>query len=372
MRMGSRTPVQSAQQHSETLALKELNGKTGSPLLVSVSSENNWNFVTWNFNFRAPRQWWNIPCLSSLMLNMIHRDFCNDQDSTVKTLPKDLNSSKFWLRWFIQTISSARTEFLHPVVIHCLVPPHWHAMAHLFPWWLRYQRYLEVWPSMAQLKWLWFWFGSLCGATASVDSAGASWFLQHLVMFRHVQTWIAASKISFRSRSAAKSKMYHHKFCVRPTLGLTWSIFAHNDTKLQPLPPTSKDTSGKRRNFKVNWHQLTNSEPKRSTDGLQKPGERFGESARHCLGGKLCGFFDYGVHLFGGCQELCVLQQVWMPGRFIGGLPTESPWKTSQNYCVTNKWTTGKPNILCKQILHRFIDLHSKISQTAYSKLVSQ
>ena len=69
---------------------------------------------------------------------------------------------KFWLRWFIQAISSAWTEFLHPAAIHCLVPPHWHAMAHLFPWWLRYQRYLEVWPSMAQLKWLWFWFGSLC------------------------------------------------------------------------------------------------------------------------------------------------------------------------------------------------------------------
>ena len=279
---------------------------------------------------------------------------------------------KFWLRWFIQAISSAWTEFPHPAVIHCLVPPHWHAMAHLFPWWLRYQRYLEVWPSMAQLKWLWFWFGSLCGATASVDSAGASWFLQHLVMFRHVQNRIAASKMSFRSHSAAKSKMYHHKFCVRPTLGLTWSIFAHNDTKLQPLPPTWKDTSGKRRNFKVNWHQLTNSEPKRSTDGLQKPGERFGESARHCLGGKLCGFFDYGVHLFGGCQEPCVLQQVWIPGRFIGGLPTESPWKTSRNDCVKNKWPTGKPNIFCKQILHRFIDLHSKISQIAYSKVISQ
>jgi len=26
------------------------------------------------------------------MLNRIHRDYCNDQDSTVKTLPKDLNS----------------------------------------------------------------------------------------------------------------------------------------------------------------------------------------------------------------------------------------------------------------------------------------
>ena len=92
MCMGSRTPVQSAQQHSGTLALKELNGKTGSSLIVSVSSDNNWNFVNWNFNFRAPRQWWNIPCLSSLMLNRIHRDYCNDQDSTVKTLPKDLNS----------------------------------------------------------------------------------------------------------------------------------------------------------------------------------------------------------------------------------------------------------------------------------------
>jgi len=96
------------------------------------------------------------------------------------------------------------------------------------------------------------------------------------------------------------------------------------------LPP--RKTPKEKDPTKENLHQLTNSEPKRSTDGLQKPGKRFGESARHCFGSwKLCGFFDDRINRCGVCQELCVLQQVWIPGRIVGGLPTESPWKTSRN-----------------------------------------
>ena len=201
-------------------------------------------------------------------------------------------------------------------------------------------KYGQAWPNSGDSK---VHFAH-CGCNYCICRFGWSQLISSTSC--DVQIWIAVSKMSFRSCSAAKSEMYHRRFWVRPALGLTWSIFAYNDTKLQPLPPTSKDTNGKQRKekdpTKENLHQLTNSEPKRST-GLQKPGKRFGESARHCFGRwKLCGFFDDRINRInrcGVCQELCVLQQVWIPGRIVGALPTESPWKTSRN---TSKWLREK------------------------------
>ena len=115
---------------------------------------NTWNVVNCNFNLRAPETVMKHP------LSFITH--VEQNSSRLLQRPRQHSENiaerpKLWLCWLIQTISSAWIEFPHPTVIHCLVPPHWHATARLFPRWLWYRRYLKdlkVWPSMAQLEWL--------------------------------------------------------------------------------------------------------------------------------------------------------------------------------------------------------------------------
>ena len=100
-------------------------------------------------------------------------------------------------------------------------------------------KYGQAWPNSGDSK---VHFAH-CGCNYCICRFGWSQLISSTSC--DVQIWIAVSKMSFRSCSVAKSEMYHRRFWVRPALGLTWSIFAYNDTKLQPLPPTSKDTKRK-------------------------------------------------------------------------------------------------------------------------------
>ena len=299
MCMGSRTPVQSAQQHSGTLALKALNWKTLALKALNCKSVDgvecfSFQWTTHGMSWIATliweplRQWWNIPCLSSLMSNRIHQDFCNDQDSTVKTLPKDLNYG--FVDWFrlsqVPELNSrtplSSTAWFRPIG----TPRHvfFHGGYDIDDIW-KIWKCGQAWPNSSDSN------------SNFLRPCTTNWSLQQLVMFRHVQTWIAASKMSFRSCAAAKSEMYHHRFWVRPALGLTWSIFAYNDTKLQPLPSTSKAPMGNDGKKRI-W-------PKSTDINWPTPNQS----------DQLMAFRNQANASAECARNFSVLQQVWIPGR---------------------------------------------------------
>jgi hypothetical protein len=216
-------------------------------------------------------------------------------------------------------------------------------------------KYGQAWPNSGDSK---VHFAH-CGCNYCICRFGWSQLISSTSC--DVQIWIAVSKMSFRSCSVAKSEMYHRRFWVRPALGLTWSIFAYNDTKLQPLPPTSKDTNGKQRKERIrpkktyiNWPTPNQSDQlmafrNQANASAKVPGTV--SEAGSCVGSSMTG--STGAECaksfvcssksgyLGGSLEVCPLRAL---GKQV---------EIRRNYCVKNKWTTGKPNIFCEQILHR-------------------
>ena len=300
MRMGSRTPVQSAQQHSETLALKALNWKTLALKALNWKSVDgvecfSFQWTTHGMSWIATliweplRQWWNIPCLSSLMLNRIHQDFCNDQDSTVKTLPKDLKIVALLIDSdYLKCLNWIPAPHCHPLPGSASLARHgtsFSTVATISTISERSESVAKHGPTRVTLTLI------FCGPAQrtslvrceghSICRFGRSQLISStscdvqtcsdlnccikdfLQVVRSCQIWDVSLQVL--SSSGFGTHMKH--------LRLQWHEAAAIASHLE-------STNGKRRKekdlTKVNWHQLTNSEPKRSTDGFQKPGKCFG------------------------------------------------------------------------------------------------
>lgn len=246
---------------------------------------------------------------------------------------------------------------IHVLSTNISVPPHRYAMA-LFSAVAVISAIPESMakhgPTQVTLK-----FISLIVAatTASVDLAGASWFLQHLVMFRF--------ELLCQRCPSGRAQLPNLR-CITAGSEFVRLWDSHEASSLTMtrscshcLPPrkTPMGNNGKKRirpkKTYINWPTPNQSDQlafrNQANASAKVPGTV--SDAGSCVGSSMTG--STGAECaksfvcssksgyLGGSLEVCPLRAL---GKQV---------EIRRNYCVKNKWTTGKPNIFCEQILHR-------------------